>query len=54
MDVIKTAEEEGHLHNDAARKAMEQGDGELTDFVRENMYEPDYKPLVHLPVGVLE
>ena len=54
MAVIKMAHQEGHLGSDAARKALEDSDEELAAFIVEHMYHPTYKPLVSLPVGVLE
>lgn len=54
MAVIKMAHEHGHLGSDAARKALEESDEELAAFIVEHMYYPTYKPLVSLPVGVLE
>ena len=54
MAVIKMAHEAGHLGSDPARKALEDGDEELAAFIVDHMYYPDYKPLVSLPVGVLE
>ncbi|KAK9904347.1 hypothetical protein WJX75_009960 [Coccomyxa subellipsoidea] len=54
MAVIKQAHEEGHVGSDKALKALETSDEELAAFIKEHMYEPVYKPLVSLPVGVLE
>lgn len=54
MAVIKMAHEEGQVGNDKALKALEDSDEELAAFIREHMYEPSYKPLVHLDIGVLE
>lgn len=54
MAVIKQAHEEGHVRSDRALKALETGDEDLAAFIKEHMYEPVYKPLVSLPVGVLE
>ena len=54
MRVMKMAFSMGHLHNPAAQKAMEASDSELRAYVVEHMYEPVYKPLISLPVGVLE
>lgn len=54
MAVIKQAHEEGHVGSDKALKPLETSDEELAAFIKEHMYEPVYKPLVSLPVGVLE
>lgn len=54
MAVIKMAHTHGHLGSDRAVKALEASDEELAAFIVEHMYCPDYKPLVSLPVGVLE
>jgi len=54
MAVIKQAHEEGHVFSDRALKVLEIGDEDLAAFIKEHMYEPVYKPLVSLPVGVLE
>ncbi len=54
MAVIKMAHEEGHVGSDRALKALETSDEELAAFIKEHMYEPSYKPLVHLDIGVLE
>ena len=54
MAVIKMAHSEGHLGSAHAARALETSDEELAAFIIEHMYKPDYKPLVSLPVGVLE
>ena len=52
--VMRMAYEMGHLHSFAAKKALEISDEELELYVKDHMFEPIYKPLVNLPVGVQE
>lgn len=54
MAVMKMAHQQGILGNDKAVKALEGSDEELAGFIKEHMYVPAYRPLVSLPVGVLE
>lgn len=52
--VMRMAYDMGHLHSFAAKKAIEISDEELEAYVKDHMFEPVYKPLVNLPVGVQE
>ena len=52
--VMRMAYDMGHLHSFAAKKALEISDDELELYVKDHMFEPVYKPLVNLPVGVQE
>jgi phage gp36-like protein len=54
MAVLKMAHEQGLVENEKALKALEDSDEELAAFIVGHMYVPMYRPLVSLPVGVLE
>ncbi len=54
MAVIKMAHEQELLGNGKAVEAVEESDEMLAAFIEEQMYVPKYRPLVSLPVGVLE
>jgi hypothetical protein len=54
-EVIKEAAKEGHLGNLEAERVLEKGGDEaLEAWIGEHQYVPGYRPLVHLPTGVLE
>jgi len=54
-EVIKEAAKEGHLGNLEAERVLERGGDEaLEAWIGEHQYVPGYRPLVHLPTGVLE
>lgn len=53
-EVMKTAFEEGHLHNDVAMREMARGDSALDSYIRDSMYNPEYGTIIKLPRGVEE
>ncbi|KAK9842247.1 hypothetical protein WJX81_002558 [Elliptochloris bilobata] len=53
-EVLKQAAKEGHLGNMEAERVMKKGDKALEQWIAEHQYVPGYRPLVHLPTGVLE
>lgn len=54
-EVIKEAAKEGHLGNLEAERVLERGGDEALEvWIGEHQYVPGYRPLVHLPTGVLE
>ena len=52
--MLKQAAKEGHLGNLEAERVMKKGDAALEDWIAEHQYVPSYRPLIHLPTGVLE
>ena len=53
-EVLKQAAKEGHLGNLEAERQMKKGNAALEDWIAEHQYVPGYRPLIHLPEGVLE
>ena len=53
-EVLKQAAKEGHLGNLEAERQMKKGDAALEAWIAEHQYVPGYRPLIHLPEGVLE
>ena len=54
VDVIKAAAADGMVGSDGAAEHLSRGDDALKRWVKRHMYVPQYKSLVHMPVGVNE
>lgn len=48
------AAEEGILRGTALAKLESKGKQHLLNWIKDNMYDPQYRALIHLPQGVME